>query len=70
MFGWSERGTAKFLIIFGSWLFVIGVVDSFIQGPAALIVTFFGLMPLIGGLRILGRLKVNNAKRPSAPDNK
>jgi hypothetical protein len=47
----------RFQFIFGGWLCLAGIVDSFFQGPEALICTLFGLFPLIGGFRSLDRLK-------------
>jgi hypothetical protein len=60
----------RYQLIFGGWLCLGGIVFSFIQGPDALICTFFGLFPLIGGLRSWERLKDlerTQAEEPPSP---
>jgi len=51
----------KYQFILGGWLGIAGVLDSFFQGPDALIATFFGLFPLIGGFRTRARIKREDA---------
>jgi hypothetical protein len=53
----SLSARMKYQFILGGWLCIAGVVDSFFQGPEALIATFFGLFPLIGGFRSRARIK-------------
>jgi hypothetical protein len=47
----------KFQFILGGWLCLAGVVGCFFPGPDALIATFFGLFPLLGGFRTRARIK-------------
>jgi len=53
----SPRDQVKVLFFIGGCLCVSDAVDSFFQGPEALIAVFFGLFPLLGAFRLRARVK-------------